>query len=235
MDGFNYIVNRENKKQKLTIVPDEYARDPRDEFENLTKIYTWHRHYRIGDEVPDGLSANELLIKMCKERNLTDLSCNNLELIDKLQKCDDIVIKLISLYDHSSISISTLINSYPYNDRWDSSLIGFVYVDKETILKYTTSEEGDWIEKATEIIDAEIQTLNDYMSGKTFGYKLYDPVEETIIVKSLDGKIIKNETVKTWMLVDSCFGFYGDADTVQDLKDIGILDVIGVYDSIQPI
>ena len=51
-----------------------------------------------------------------------------------MQKNDLVAIKLIRAYEHSGITVSTS-NVYPYNDRWDSYLVGFIYVTKKTIFE----------------------------------------------------------------------------------------------------
>lgn len=113
----------------------------------------------------------------------------------------NIHIKELNLYDHSGISISTS-SCFPYNDRWDAGCVGFVYITKETafreLVAYVLDENGErikeehkypngqstwsyktqpltddtWKEKAEEVIDSEVKTYDQYLTGDVFGFTL---------------------------------------------------------------
>ena len=112
---------------------------------------------------------------------------------------DVVVCKAVHLYSHSGEAIST---DYSGNFacRWDSGTIGFAIVTKQAIrenwgIKRVTKK---YIEQAEAILDAEVETLNNYISGEVYGFTVEDDEGEHI---------------------DSCWGFYGS-----DLKTNGILD-----------
>lgn len=143
------------------------------------------------------------------------------------------------LYDHSGISMSCGRRTYPYNDRWDSCQVGWIFAFKKKIMAETVEimkdENGEmlreehrhsngtvtysiktrplteetWRARAIEIMEAEVETYNQYLTGETYGYTLYE-------AESFND----NET--EWEEIDSCWGFYGD-----NLMENGILENVG--------
>lgn len=167
------------------------------------------------------------------------------EKFELICESDKIYIKELNAYEHGMITISTS-NGYPYNDRWDAGCIGFVYITKETAFKelveYVLDENGEkikiehthpngqstwsyktqlltdetWKERAEEVIEAEVETYNQYLQGDVFGFTL----TKTAIQQNKCphcGEVISEyeEEVE----VDSCWGFYGC-----EIETNGILD-----------
>lgn len=162
------------KNYKIQIVYDEDCESPR-EWDNLGTIYSNHRRYD-----PDGHSIDELGETM--EEIKENLNSNYYYLP-------------IYAYIHSGIALSTSNTSYPFNDRWDSGLFGFIAVSKEDAEK-----EGIDTEKITEYLEGEIKTLNCYYQGEVYGYIVEDEDE--------------NE-------VDSCWNFIGDMDyAIEEAKSV---------------
>lgn len=133
--SFN-MIDKDGKEYFLTVEQDDYAENPRDMYDNISTIYCWHTYYIIGDDKPKEKTARDVLADMCEkytnmEADDIDAASEN-DMIRELQQAKDIVIKYISCYEHSGITISTAITTYPYNDRWDSGIIGFAFIDKET-------------------------------------------------------------------------------------------------------
>lgn len=95
----------------------------------------------------------------------------------------------IYMLDHSGIIIRTT----PFNDPWDSGLIGYIYVHKAKICReYNISTiHKKTREKVMTILQSEVEMMNDYITGNVYGYMVKDPEGEH---------------------VDSCWGFYGDAE-----------------------
>jgi hypothetical protein len=102
---------------------------------------------------------------------------------------DAAVVVPVHLYSHSGESISTSY-TYPYNCQWDSGTCGFAVVTKEAIRKEYNVKRvtKDLIEKATKILEGEVKTLDQYISGEVYSF--------TIENKNGDP-------------MDSCGGFYG--------------------------
>ena len=175
MNTINY------KNYKINIVDDNDSESPRD-WDNLGTMVCFHNRYTLGDK-----------------SNLTkDMFENWNELHKFLKTHGAIIILPVYLYDHSGITISCSDN-YPYNDRWDSMQVGFIYANRDAILKEfncknITSKIKD---KATHILKSEINTYDMYLRGEVYGFKILD---------SQDNEI------------DSCYGFYGNNDLLIEAK-----------------
>ena len=92
-------------------------------------------------------------------------------------------------YDHSGLSISTGCG-YPYDDKWDSGVIGFIYITEERLQAEFAGDK----EKATTALEAEIKEVDSWLTGQVYGF--------VITGTDTDG----NEYD-----IDSCWGFYGDS------------------------
>lgn len=144
---------------------DEHPTSPR-EWDCFGKIIAWHPNYSLGE-----INLNKPTMDEVNEAMETP-----------------IVVLAIYCYEHSGITISTGNNQYPFNDIWDSGQVGFIYVDREAILKEfdVTEITKEIVEKAKSILQSEIETFDLYLTGQVFGY-----------VVEKDGDF-----------VDSCWGFY---------------------------
>ena len=132
--GAYNMIDDDGKEYLLTVEHDDYADDPRDEY-NITTMVCWHRKHCLGDNHNyDGIE--EFFQNLCKEVLGKDYEDTDelfwKDMLEMLVKSNLIYIKQLNLYEHSGMSISTS-NAYPYNDRWDSSPVGFVYVTKKTV------------------------------------------------------------------------------------------------------
>jgi hypothetical protein len=107
----------------------------------------------------------------------------------------------VYMYDHSGTTINTTGFSCP----WDSGQIGIIYISRRDAVK----EWGKKLctqtvaEQARKCLKAEIETLDQYITGCVYGYCAYNP----------DGQ-----------QTDSCWGFYGSieeclAEGVSAVKD----------------
>lgn len=204
--GTQKYIDKEGNIYLLTVETDEYAESPREAWDNLANIWTWTRNYDIGDEIPNKMNEEEAMIYLCTKYLVKDgAERDAIYEMDSAEKIrfileakDKIAAKLISMYDHSGITISTRIHSYPYNDRWDSSIIGLAWIDKDTIMRLGSrplkDENGNrirkeykhddgsvtygcetepitdenWYEYAMEIIDSEVEVLDEYIQGDVY-------------------------------------------------------------------
>ena len=84
-----------------------------------------------------------------------------------------ICIKQLNLYDHSGITISTS-SAYPYNDRWDSSPVGFVYITKGDLIAdgIVSDDNENWKEAAEPIIEREVQIYDYFLRGEVYSFTL---------------------------------------------------------------
>ena len=113
------------------------------------------------------------------------------------------------LYDHSGLTISCSDRNYPYNDRWDSSQVGWIIVLKENVVK--NFGEDKWRARAMNAIKNDVHVYDQYLRGEVFCFTLYE------------------KTGEDWDEIDSCSGWYGD-DIVENemVNEIGH----GLYEAI---
>jgi hypothetical protein len=88
------------------------------------------------------------------------------------------------LYDHSGITMSW----NPFSCRWDSGVVGVIYVTREDIIKEYGSDSIDSRKRALECLKGEVKEYDQYLTGDVWGY------------------VIKDEGDNH---VDSCWGLYG--------------------------
>lgn len=132
-EEFN-LKDSEGTEYVLKVEVDDCAEDPR-EWDNVAKIWTWKRGYRIGDK-PFGDAGSSLVFLCEKYTSLTEEEIEDMsikEMLDALHESKKIKIMEVYCYEHSDITISVT-NGYPYNDRWDGGTIGIAFIDKETAL-----------------------------------------------------------------------------------------------------
>ena len=145
------------------------------------------------------------------------------------------------LYDHSGITMSCGTRSYPYNDRWDSSAVGWIVALKSTIMKeigteYVLDENGE-----------RIKVEHPHENGpSTWSYKTRPLTEETwrkraveimesdvaVYDQYLTGDVYgynlyeadptEDDEEPDWEDSDSCWGFFGT-----DVIENGICDQVG--------
>ena len=134
--GSYTMIDNEGKEYLLTVEDDLYVDDPRNEY-NLTTMVCWHRKQCLGDHHDyDGIEDffQDLCARVLSKSRLETDDLFWQDMLKRLEESNLIYIKQLNLYEHSGMTISTS-DAYPYNDRWDSSPVGFVYVTKETIFK----------------------------------------------------------------------------------------------------
>ena len=156
----------EYKGYTIEVYHDDCPDDPRD-WDNLGTMVCWHSRYDLGDEQPR-YDAREWYN----------------EEIDGIA-----VILPLYLYDHSGIGMSTSNSRYPFNCRWDSGQVGWIYATKEKVRReyglQRISKKA--LGRAREVLRIEVEVYNDYISGQTYCYAVMDREGE---------------------VVDSCGGFY---------------------------
>ena len=83
--------------------------------------------------------------------------------------------------------------------------MGFIYVSKEACLKEWKQKKWSkkFEEKIIGLLDGEIKTYDQYLTGDVHGYMIYRPEDEEC-----------EESV------DSCWGFYGDKEAMIEAKSV---------------
>lgn len=161
----------EYKGYKILVKQDvDPCMNPREDFDNLCTMVCFHRGYNLGDSVKKhGFNRPEELVEFLKTTPTVKLA--------------------LYLLDHSGITMSTgRFGCDP--GGWDTSHVGYIYVTYEALKK-----EFGWkgvsptcVKKAKEILEAEVETYDQYITGDVYGYEIVEP----------DG------TDK-----DSCWGYFG--------------------------
>jgi hypothetical protein len=200
---------KEYKGWKISIEQDDCNESPR-EWDNLGTMACWHRRMNLGDVKethrysPIEWMIHELIynyeaqIPYPKDSYCEDWLCEDDERVYKY--FDKFYVKLpIHVYEHGGITIS----SGGFSDPWDSGQLGFIYVSKEKALKEFSQKK--WSKKLEEkvirILDGEIETYDQFLTGDVWGYNIYRPEDE-----DCDDS------------VDSCWGFYGHKYCMEEVK-----------------
>ena len=177
----------------LEIYVDADPQSPR-ENDNLGIMICGHQRYELGDEQ----------IKPSDFFSWSDVK-------KKLEEDGAISIMPLRLYDHSGISLS-IGNSYPFNDEWDSMMVGFIYTNKKQLemtgVKYDPADPLTLANIRAQL-EGEIKEYNTYLSGEVYGYVLRAAPKICGTCKHNDG----GEEI------DSCWGFFG-----YNIMENGILD-----------
>lgn len=158
---------------------DDFNLDPRKD-DNFTKIFCLHKRYNLGD--------NNIYL------DISD--CNDWDEIEQKieNEYEPVIIKPLYLYDHGNITIST----HPFNCRWDSGQVGFVWIDKET---YESSLKDKNIDELEEILEYEVKIYDLYLQGNVYGF-----VIEKHNKCECCGSIIDTE------IIESCTGYITDKE-----------------------
>lgn len=213
------LKDKDGTEYTLTIEQDDYPESPRS-WSNLCTMVCWNRNYTLGDKHsfsnPDEFMQHlytDVTGKCCDDDDCWEA------IYEELSATDLVLIKPIRVYEHGNIALSTS-GGYPFNDRWDSYLTGFIYVTKETVFKECGCiTEENWEEYADKRIEGEMEIYNQYLQGEVYGYTLTK--KETQQERCPHCGEIINEYEEE-IEVDSCWEFYGD-----DLETNGILDSVG--------
>lgn len=151
------------RRLKVNVVPDQDPVNPRKEWDNLGTLVAWHRRYDIADG--HTWDTPEEFREWWKSNGRGG------------------VLLPVYLYDHSGLRVATA----PFSCPWDSGQVGFIYVEREKILREKITKET-----ARKVLEGEIETLDHYLSGSVYGYEVVDEDTEEV--------------------VDSCSGFFGDEE-----------------------
>lgn len=186
----------EYHKHEIQICYDDNAESPR-EWDNLGTFAFFHKKYNFGDKVDFKSEDFDGWLEM--ENHI-------------LKTLKAVICLTVCMYDHSgqTIYIGT------QHDRWDGGRVGFIYVTKEQLYEtYETTKITATIRtKAEEVLRNEIKTMDSYMQGEVYGYKVIDEHGENI---------------------DSCWGYYGDdgkkyaIECAKDIIDHNIKNTINKH------
>jgi hypothetical protein len=175
------------KTYEYEIVQDTDPTNPR-EWDNIATMICGHKRYNLGDKhdyKQDDFDSWEEI----KEQIESDYKV--------------LMIKPLYMYDHSGITIRTSSFGCP----WDSGQIGWIFIDEKKLQYITGDSSGHNETNLEEIIDSEVKTYDQYITGECYGYKIYE-VETCSL-----GHEHKTE-------LDSCWGYYDEDDCTNEAKGI---------------
>ena len=242
--------DKEGVEYTLTVKQDNLPENPR-AWSNVCTMVCWHRCYDLGDQ-HDYDNSDEFFENIL--HNICGMEYEEFEELSTREKyklackSDEVCIQELNLYDHSGLTISTS-SGYPYNDRWDSGCIGWIYVSKEKALKEyggvpEKDKEGNFIRIPHELPNGNITYSTKYtpitkenwkavakyhMDNEVETYDQY--LRGDVYGFTLTKQVVKQDTcphceevIREYEEdeeVDSCWGFFGDC-----LEENGILDHI---------
>jgi len=173
------------KKHKIEVFYDEDY-DSRECFEDiLGKAVCYHERYNLGSERAKNTDMYSSWRDWLEEEVLKP---NN----------NQVVYLPLYLYDHSGISISTT----PFECRWDSGQVGYIYATKAEIRKWFAVKRCTQkvIEKALEVFISIIKEYDSYLRGEVYGFTITS--------------ICNNDLESIW-------GYVGDIDyVIEEAKKI---------------
>lgn len=192
--------------KKFEIFRDDEPTNCRTDWDNGDVLCVWWNRYCLGDNEGKGTpheTLSELVTDLIdREIDTDELTENEMMVMLQTKATDKIVILPVFIYEHSGLAISCS-HSYPFNDRWDSGMAGFIYTTRETV-KVT----GTPWEQVREMMIEDVETYNMYLQGDVYGYSVED------------GE-------------DSCWGFYSDKwgnDLFEELASEAVLKDVKFYE-----
>src|SRR5436190_3182398 len=158
----------EYKGYRIEIEHDEFASNPRTDFDNFGKMYCLHGRYDLGDKH----SFRDNDFESWKE------------FMEAVKESDSDVFLPLYLYDHSGITISTskaYVRAFD-PQGWDSGMVGFIHapasiIRKEYNVKRITKRV---IDIATKLLQAEVDIYDQYLTGDVWSIALYDENNECV-------------------------------------------------------
>ena len=176
------------KKYELKVEQDNDPMNPRTEWDNITTMICFHRNYNLGD----------------KHNYKSDNFDGWIELMDQIDSdYKMLMIKPLYMYDHSGITIRT----YPFDCQWDSGQIGWVFIDEKKLQSMTGDSSGHNEINLEEIIDSEVKTYDQYLTGEVYRYSIYE-------IETCD----KGHEHKNY--VEGCGSYFGEEECTNEGKSV---------------
>jgi hypothetical protein len=220
----------------LKIYQDDIATDPRaDEHrDHFSTFACFHSEHRLGDrftestkddfldalarEVLHGYGQTlEIIYRMfCPGGELTDGYLSAEETFRRQVLDERCLLLPLHFRDYGSGALRFWAGGHAA--RWEGDAFGWAYVTHEEIRREYDIPEGEpvsqeVVEKALQLMAAEVEEYAQYLSGDVYGFRLVR------LERDEDGEPIEDEEAEE---LDSCWGFYG-----HDWQANGIIDHVG--------
>lgn len=194
-----YKTYRNKSGELLKIIYDEDASNPLSNADTLYYLYTWSRKYnsiqakpyRTMEEFIDtylGEGSFARYREKCIDSGLNSVGFAKV-LCEQLSQRKGILAFPILSYNHGDIKYYLGDNI----DRWDGSVSGFAWVEKEKIYQEFDVSKISFklVEHLKSHISSDLDFYNQYVRGDSYGFELYNS----------NGKFM-----------DSCYGLYEKED-----------------------
>ena len=193
--GENTVCEFEKGGYKLEVYVDDWAESPR-EWDNIGTMVCYHRNYVLGDEQAENLENYDSWNEWFEA-----------EIVEYNGGWDNIVYLPLYLLDHSGITM----NTYGFNDPWDSGQVGFIFATKDKFRKETMYSEEELFGQgklAEGLLRQEVDIYDDYLRGNVYGFSI-----EKVKICECCGNA-------EYEYIDSCGGFYGDLEeAIEQMKE----------------
>jgi len=214
-----------------TIEQDECDANPREEWDHLATLYSWHSRYSLGGkddeshkspiedleiwafdyfnnlakipELSHVYSDYGTMYRYAKDKDNEEDEELNSEDLGEFKK-----IVRQWLDDHVAIlpvfmydHSGITIRTHPFSCGWDSGQVGIIFLEKEVCEKNQIP-----FTDAEKILKQEVKELDQYLTGDVWYYMIYKTNDE-----EFDGQILDHEDTlpDDREVVDSCGGYYG--------------------------
>lgn len=186
-DEYIYLREKETGDiYRLKIKHDDAPFNPRED-DNLCTIFSQKGDWDIGDQ---GYSYTK------------DEAPEKYEEFKRRQDKGEIFMLPIYMYDHSGQTISIS----DFQDRWDSGVCGFAFVEKKKLFEeFPDITEDNWKQKAYQAIQSEIEIYDKYIKGETYAWFL----EKAEIVEHTRKSDGQTWTTTEWEDVEAVGGYFG--------------------------
>lgn len=173
--------SHEGNKRRIRIVPDLDPLNPREDPPSTTHLCLRHKRYNLPNEKP-------------------------LEGWDPMNPGQspraDVVLLPVWGYDHSSLSMKAGDRIWPFDDPWDSGLLGYIWAFKSDFPNTPDNQIAP-------ILEAEVNEYSSFVNGAVYGY----------IIEELG--TFTNSTFgdrDEWVPLDSCYGYYSIEEALDAAK-----------------
>lgn len=144
--------------REVEVYYDDLPESPR-EWSNTATFILSHGRYTMPDESDGRFSPDDY--------GSADEAHEALE-----ELYDGALVLKVFGYEHGAMTCSTS----PYSCPWDSGLLGFAVLTRESWAEVFGDSTPYDYKKATEIIDAEVKTFALYLEGQVFGWATEDDI-----------------------------------------------------------
>lgn len=191
------------KTKSLYSVEISYDTDPINprHDDNNGKMVCWHRRYNLGDKHNYGNNDDflyDMLVSVLGSKEKAedkyyeikasldisdDMRGLHKGIIDFLR--ESMVIIPLYLYDHSGLAMSTesFLGKMPHAE-WDSSQVGWIYIDRNEFKKLYGELNEDNMQKAVRDLTAEADLYGHYIAGESYSLAIFQDGEE---IESISG------------------------------------------------